>query len=115
MSIIPLHLQRRFEQRWAARFGPLKRTTPPSGVSSLGDVAYFKLGPQIPSRTLSAQIVPRFKENHRDCWNHSRASDLSSFTRVQEPRLADHPPVAPQVGSSDTSGLGAVRPGAVSA
>jgi hypothetical protein len=65
MSIIPLHLQRRFEQRWAARFGPLKRTTPPSGVSSLGGVAYFKLGPQIPSRDLSAQIVPRFKENHR--------------------------------------------------
>ena len=23
MSIIPLHLQRRFEQRWAARFGSL--------------------------------------------------------------------------------------------
>jgi hypothetical protein len=65
MSIIPLHLQRRFEQRWAARFGPLKRTTPPSGVSSLGGVAYFKLGPQIPSRAFSAQIVPRFKENHR--------------------------------------------------
>src|ERR1700688_2525151 len=42
-----------------------------TGVSSLGGVAYFKLGPQIPSRALSAQIVPRFKENHRDCWNHS--------------------------------------------
>ena len=60
MTIIPLHLQRRFEQRWAARFGPLKRTTPPSGVSSLGGVAYFKLGPQIPSKDLSAQTVPRF-------------------------------------------------------
>jgi hypothetical protein len=43
MSGIPLHIQRRFEQRWAARFGPLKRTTPPSGVSSLGGVTYFKL------------------------------------------------------------------------
>jgi hypothetical protein len=50
MSIIPLHLQKRFEQRWAARFGPLKRTTPPSGVSSLAGVAYFKLGPQNPQQ-----------------------------------------------------------------
>jgi hypothetical protein len=41
-------------------------------------------------------------------------SNLFSFTRVQEPRLADPPPVGPPVGSSDTSGLSAVRAGAVS-
>jgi hypothetical protein len=28
MSIIPLHVQRRFEQRWAARFGSLGNPGP---------------------------------------------------------------------------------------
>jgi hypothetical protein len=32
MSIIPLHLQRRFEQRWAARFGSLVIPAVPKNV-----------------------------------------------------------------------------------
>jgi hypothetical protein len=34
MSIIPLHLQRRFEQRWAARFSSL--VVPPKNVRLKG-------------------------------------------------------------------------------
>jgi hypothetical protein len=33
MSVIPLHLQRRFEQRWAARFGSL---VIPAGAKNVG-------------------------------------------------------------------------------
>jgi hypothetical protein len=32
MSIIPLHVQRRFEQRWAARFGSLVVPAVPKNV-----------------------------------------------------------------------------------
>jgi hypothetical protein len=32
MKIIPLHLQRRFEQRWAARFGSLVNAVAPKKV-----------------------------------------------------------------------------------
>jgi hypothetical protein len=32
MSIIPLHIQRRFEQRWAARFGSLVVPAVPKNV-----------------------------------------------------------------------------------
>jgi hypothetical protein len=32
MSVIPLHLQRRFEQRWAARFGTLVMPAVPQNV-----------------------------------------------------------------------------------
>ena len=36
MSIIPLDLQRRFERRWAARFGSLTRAVPKSiGLKAL--------------------------------------------------------------------------------
>ena len=33
MSIIPLHLQRRFEQRWAARFDPRVVSATPKNIS----------------------------------------------------------------------------------
>jgi hypothetical protein len=33
MSIIPIHLQRRFEQRWAARFGSLVIPAVPKNAS----------------------------------------------------------------------------------
>jgi hypothetical protein len=36
MSIIPLHLQRRFEQRWAARFGSLVIPSVPKNVGLKG-------------------------------------------------------------------------------
>jgi hypothetical protein len=36
MSIIPLHLQRRFEQRWAAQFGSLAISAVPKTVRSKG-------------------------------------------------------------------------------
>jgi hypothetical protein len=32
MSIIPLHLQRRFEQRWAARFAPRIVSATPKNI-----------------------------------------------------------------------------------
>jgi hypothetical protein len=32
MSAIPLHLQRRFEQRWAARFVPPAASTAPKSI-----------------------------------------------------------------------------------
>jgi hypothetical protein len=32
MSVIPLHLQRRFEQRWAARFAPPAASTAPKNL-----------------------------------------------------------------------------------
>ena len=38
MSIIPLHLQRRFEQRWAARFGSLAIPAAPKNVGLKGPV-----------------------------------------------------------------------------
>jgi hypothetical protein len=34
MSIIPLDLQRRFEQRWAARFAPPAASTAPGSINS---------------------------------------------------------------------------------
>ena len=33
MSIIPLHLQRKFEQRWAARFDPRVVSATPKNIS----------------------------------------------------------------------------------
>jgi hypothetical protein len=36
MGIIPLHLQRRFEQRWAARFGSLVIPAVPKKVGLKG-------------------------------------------------------------------------------
>ena len=57
----------------------------------------WKLGPQIPSKVVSARSEPRFKKNS-DCRNNSWISNLDSITRVQEPRLEDRPPVAPQSG-----------------
>jgi hypothetical protein len=36
MSIIPLHLQRRFEQRWAGRFGSLVIPGAPKNVGLKG-------------------------------------------------------------------------------
>jgi hypothetical protein len=36
MSIIPLHLQRRFEQRWAAQFGSLVIPSVPANVGLKG-------------------------------------------------------------------------------
>jgi hypothetical protein len=36
MSIIPLHLQRRFEQRWAAQFGSLVIPSVPKNVGLKG-------------------------------------------------------------------------------
>jgi predicted nucleic acid-binding Zn ribbon protein len=32
MSIIPLHLQRRFEQRWAAKFAPRVASATPKNI-----------------------------------------------------------------------------------
>jgi hypothetical protein len=34
MTEIPLYLQRRFEQKWAARFGPSVTVTPPKNVEA---------------------------------------------------------------------------------
>jgi hypothetical protein len=36
MSIIPLHLQRRFDERWAARFGSLVISAIPKNVGLKG-------------------------------------------------------------------------------
>jgi hypothetical protein len=36
MSIIPLHIQRRFEQRWASRFGSLAMPAAPKTVQLKG-------------------------------------------------------------------------------
>jgi hypothetical protein len=38
MSAIPLHLQRKFEQRWAARFGSPVASAAPKGTDLKGTV-----------------------------------------------------------------------------
>jgi hypothetical protein len=63
MSIIPLYLQRRFEQRWAARFGSLVIPTVPKNAGLKGSKSTLrrarqkpKKSPQVESASLT---VPR--------------------------------------------------------
>ena len=46
MSIIPLHLQRRFEQRWAARFGSQVISAVPKNVGLKGSRVSLRRAPQ---------------------------------------------------------------------
>jgi hypothetical protein len=50
MSIIPLHLQRRFEQRWAARFGSLVIPTIPKNVGLKGSPVSIRRARQKPKK-----------------------------------------------------------------
>jgi hypothetical protein len=58
MSAIPLHLQRRFEQKWAARFGP-----PPAAMNAPKNVG-SKATPATP--TGSPWRAAKAKENPAD-------------------------------------------------
>jgi len=51
MSIIPLHLQKRFEQRWAARFGSLAIATTPKKVGLKGSPSTFPRARQSQRKT----------------------------------------------------------------
>jgi hypothetical protein len=50
MSIIPLHLQRRFEQRWAARFGSLVIPAAPKNVGLKGSPVNMRRSRQKPKK-----------------------------------------------------------------
>jgi hypothetical protein len=50
VSIIPLHLQRRFEQRWAARFGSLAIPAVPKNVGLKGSPVKMRLARQKPKK-----------------------------------------------------------------
>ena len=51
MSIIPLHIQRRFEQRWAARFGSLLIPALPKNVGLKGSLVNMRRARQWPKKT----------------------------------------------------------------
>jgi hypothetical protein len=51
MSIIPLHIQRRFEQRWAARFGSLLVAALPKIVGLKGSLVNMRRARQRPKKT----------------------------------------------------------------
>jgi hypothetical protein len=53
MSAIPLHLQRRFEQKWAARFGP-----PPAAINAPKNVG-SKATPATPTGRRGARQRPK--------------------------------------------------------
>jgi hypothetical protein len=50
MGIIPLHVQRRFEQRWAARFGSLVVPAVPKKVGLKGSPASMRCARQEPKK-----------------------------------------------------------------
>jgi len=50
MGIIPLHLQRRFEQRWAARFGSLVIAAMPKKVGLKGSPVNMRGARQKPKK-----------------------------------------------------------------
>jgi hypothetical protein len=50
MSIIPLHLQRRFEQRWAARFGSLTILAMPTKAGLKGSPVNMRRARQKPKK-----------------------------------------------------------------
>jgi hypothetical protein len=50
MTIIPLHLQRRFEQRWAARFGSLAIPAAPKKVGLKGSPVNLTCARQTPKK-----------------------------------------------------------------
>jgi hypothetical protein len=73
MSAIPLHLQRRFEQRWASRFTHPTASTAPKNVGTKAPAAKTKEKPagsprrasageslSQPTRRFSADVLPRF-------------------------------------------------------
>jgi hypothetical protein len=51
MSIIPLHIQRRFERRWAARFGSLLIPALPKNVGLKGSLTNMRRARQRPKKT----------------------------------------------------------------
>jgi hypothetical protein len=51
MSIIPLHIQRRFEQRWAVRFGSLLVPALPKIVGLKGSLVNMRRARQRPKKT----------------------------------------------------------------
>jgi hypothetical protein len=60
MSAIPLHLQRRFEQKWAARFSP-----PPAAVNAPKNVGP-KATPTTPTGRRGARQMPKKSPPGRD-------------------------------------------------
>jgi hypothetical protein len=50
MNVIPLHLQRRFEQRWAARFGSLVVPAIPKNVGLKGSLVDIRRARQKPKK-----------------------------------------------------------------
>jgi hypothetical protein len=59
MSIIPLHLQKRFEQRWAARFGSLVIPSALKNVGLKGSPSTFRRAPQSQRKTRRRQAGAR--------------------------------------------------------
>lgn len=57
MSIIPLHLQRRFEQRWASQFGSLTKPLKGSPVNITPRAAKQKEQPDKPARSEARLLV----------------------------------------------------------
>jgi hypothetical protein len=55
MSIIPLHLQRRFEQRWAARFGSPAIPAMPKKVGLKGSPVNMRCARQEPKKSPPAE------------------------------------------------------------
>jgi hypothetical protein len=50
MSTIPLHIQRRFERRWVARFGALAIPAAPKKVGLKGSSANMRCARQTPKK-----------------------------------------------------------------
>jgi hypothetical protein len=63
MRIVPLHIQRRFEQRWAARFGSLAIPATPKKVGLKGLPVHMCCARQTPKKNRRAECEAR--ENDR--------------------------------------------------
>jgi hypothetical protein len=55
MSTIPLHLQRRFEQRWAARFGSLATPAAPKNAGLKGSPVNMRRARKKQTRRVEAE------------------------------------------------------------
>jgi hypothetical protein len=55
MGIVPVHLQRRFEQRWAARFGSLVIPAMPQKVGLKDSPVYMRCARQEPMQNRRAE------------------------------------------------------------
>jgi hypothetical protein len=79
MSIIPLHLQRRCEQRWAARFGSLVFPAVPKKNAGL------KVSPATgPARGKSQRKPRRVEAEGEGKWSTIRKAPIQVFLPLSE-------------------------------